>query len=241
LIGVPQQVALQASEPQTSLMTVQSAVDPLMGSNELISSQAWFLSDNAAALQRIQLRQGGDMWQNIYRFTSEGAYRLRKKPNSIDEKKLPPEQWTKIKESFYPIDGKKLDCACVLEPSGLLFLAAAINFGVVETPLSVCVFNKEQLHRVTVSMSDGQPLRVNYLEMIGHHEIRTDAIIEGMKLSFQPRALVPADTEPEAFSFLGLRGDFDIFIDPASHLPVQINGQILGFGNVQINLQKVKF
>jgi hypothetical protein len=241
LIGVPQQVALQASEPQIRTLTVQSAVDPPMGSNELISSQAWFASSNAAALQRIQLRQGDDVWQNIYRFTATGVYRLRKKPKSTDEKNLPPEQWTKVKESFYPFGNEKLRCTCVLEPSGLLYLAAAINFGQAATPLSVCVFNKQQLHLVTVTVGGYQPLQVNYLETINNHDIRTEAVIEGMKLSFQPRAVVSPDTEPEAFSFLGLRGDFDIFIDKASHLPVQVSGKILGFGNVQIKLQKVEF
>ena len=84
-------------------------------------------------------------------------------------------------------------------------------------------------------------MKVNYLEKTGGNQTRREKEIDAAKISFQPRALVSEDQAPEEFSILGLNGDFDIFIDKATQLPVQISGKILSFGKIDIKLQEVEF
>ena len=62
---------------------------------------------------------------------------------------------------------------------------------------------------------------------------------EHFKISFEAHALAPDNTEPEEFSFLGLKGDFEIYIDSASRLPIQVTGNIKGPGKVSITLHEV--
>jgi len=38
--------------------------------------------------------------------------------------------------------------------------------------------------------------------------------------------MVPRDKQPEEFSFMGLIGNFEICIDGATRIPVQVSGQI---------------
>ena len=241
LIPIPQGNPLQASTARVMVIDVQSTVEPLFGVNELTGSQVWFSPSDAAALQRIRSRKGDDIWQNTYRFTEKGVYRLRRKPAGVDEKKLAPEHWTKIKASFYPYQDRGSGSQNVLEPTVLLYLVSALDFMKPTAPRSLYVFDRKQLHQVEVHVDGLQRLKVSYIEKKPGKDVRTEGMIDTVKISFKPRALVPRHEQPEDFSFLGLKGDFEIYIDAATRIPVQVSGQISGIGTVQIRLQTVAF
>jgi len=241
LIPISEGNPLQASTTHVMVIDVQSAVDPLFGANDLTGSQAWFIPGDADALQRIRFRKGDDIWQNTYRFTEKGVYRLRQKPGRADEKKLAPKHWTKIKESFYPYHDKRPGSQAVLEPTGLLYLVSALDFMKQTAPRSLYVFDRKQLHQVKVCVSGRQRMKVSYLEKTLKKDIRREGLIDAVKISFEPRALVPQDKQPEEFSFMGLRGDFEIYVDGATRIPVQVSGQISRIGKVHIRLQTVEY
>lgn len=239
LLAVPQADALQPSGATVIAISVDSNIDPLIGSDEIFKTRAWYDAKDLSALQRDRLRQGRESWQKSYRFTDQGVFRLRTKPQDSNEDDLPPVQWTQVKEAFYAYNQEGLNCAVVLEPSALLYLVSANNFKIQELPLSLCVFNKKQLHRVKVSLNGQRRMGVNYLETAGGNQIRREQEIDAIKISFQPRALAPKNEEPEEFSFLGLNGDFDIYIDKTSQIPVQVSGKIPSFGNISLTLREV--
>ena len=78
------------------------------------------------------------------------------------------------------------------------------------------------------------------MEKQGENQTRVNRKIDAIKISFQPRSVAPTDIEPEEFSLLGLKGDFDMFIYKSSRLPVQVNGDIVSFGKEDILLHKVE-
>jgi len=240
LIPIPEGSPLQASTTHVMVIDVQSAVDPLFGAHDLTGSQAWFNPGDALALQRIRSRKGDDIWQNTYRFTEKGVYRLRQKPTGADGKKMAPEHWTKIKESFYPYQEKRPGSQVVMEPTGLLYLASARAFMEQAAPRSLYVFDRKQLHEVKVQVSGRLRLKVSYIEKNQKNNMRREGMTDTLKISFKPRALAPSDQPPEEFSFMGLRGDFEIYIDAATAIPVQISGQIPRIGKVHIRLQAVE-
>jgi len=241
LIPLPEGNPLQASTTHVMVIDVQSAVDPLFGANDLTGSQAWFIPGDATALQRIRFRKGDDIWQNTYRFTQKGVYRLRKKPGRADEKILAPKHWTKIKESFYPYHDKHPGSQAVLEPTGLLYLVSAFDFMKQTAPRSLYVFDRKQLHQVKIHVSGRQRLKVSYLEKTLKKDIRREGMIDAVKISFKPRAMALQNEQPEEFSFMGLKGDFEIYIDGATRIPVQVSGQISRIGKIHIRLQTVEF
>jgi hypothetical protein len=241
LIAVPQGGEVLPELDSTIMtITVHSDIKPLFGSNEILKAQAWYDPKDVKVLQRDRLRLGKERWQKSYRFTNQGVFRLRTKPQNSKEDELPPEQWTRIREAFYAYNHEGRNCAAVLEPSGLIYLVSANDFKIQELPLNLCVFNKKQLHRLNVSFAGHRRLAVNYLEKTGGNQIRREKHIDAVKISFQPRALVPEDKESEEFSFLGLKGDFDIYLDKASNLPVLVSGKISTLGKVDIKLQEVE-
>lgn len=238
LIADPAGDALQPSNASVLDLAVDSNISPLIGSDEIYKTRSWIEPYNAGALQRVRLRLGRDKWQKSYRFTKNGVFRIRKKPEDSREENLPLDQWTKIRHHFYPYGDGSTGCLQVLEPSTLLYMVSAINFETVQLPLSLCVFNKKQLHLVNVSVAETQPLKVDYLARQGEKQFRVDKRIETIKISFQQRSLAPKNIEPEEFSFMGLKGDFDIYIDKASRVPVQVSGKINTFGDVDIRLKE---
>ena len=241
LITDPKGEALQPSGATVSKLTVHSRIDPLLGFEEILKTQSWFDPNGAGALQRIRQRLGQRKWQRSYRFTKKGVFRLKKIPKDSREENLPLEKWTKIRNHFYLYGDSGLECPQILEPASLLYIVSAIDLTTVHPPLNLCVFNKKQLHLVKVSVGGSQSLQVNYLEKLGDSQTRVDKKIDTIKISFQPLSLAPTDIEPEAFSFLGLKGDFDIFIDKTSRIPVQVSGKIATFGKIDIRLQTVEF
>ena len=241
LIAAPGGAGMHASGATVFKLIVHSQIAPLLGFNEILDTQSWIDSNEAAALQQNRLRLGQETWQKIYRYTDKGVFRLRKKPKDSNEENLPFKQWTKTKESFYPYGTPSPECSAVMEPSSLLMVASVIKKMKPDIPLQLCVFNRNQLHQVKVSVDGSRTLKVNYLEKSGTNQTRRDNAIDVIKIFFQPRSLVLNNEDPAEFSFLGLKGDFDIYVAQDSGLPVQVSGKITTFGKIDIRLQTVEF
>lgn len=239
LIKDPAGKALQPSGPTLYNLSVRSTINPLFGSTEILRTTSWLNADDARALQRVRLRQGKDRWQKSYRFTKSGVFRLRKEPNVSREEKLPPEKWTKTKTSFYPFNVESLGCSAVLEPSSLFMIASSLQQIQPDLPLYLCVFNKKQVHQVKVFVDGTRRLKVNFLETSTGRQVRREHGVDAVKISFQPHALPSNSEDQEAFSLMGLKGNFDIYVDPQTCLPVQVSGKISTIGKLDIRLVEV--
>jgi hypothetical protein len=240
LIASPQGVVFKPAGSKVLNITINSTIEPLIGSDELLVTRTWFTPQEATALQRIRLRKGKEKWEKTYRWTENGVYRLRIRPEGADEDPLPLERWTNREDSFYPYDLAQSKCRSVSDPSALLYVVSAAGLAVGDQPLNLCVFNKKQLHLVRIRAEKNQLLKMNYLEKSRHGETRRKEKAEVLKISFTTRSLFANETEAEPFSFLGLKGNFDIFIDKTSRIPVQISGKISTFGRVDIKLGEVQ-
>jgi hypothetical protein len=238
LIPSPQGEALKPSGTGVFHLTIESEVDPLFGSDELLVTRVWFSPREAAAFQRIRLRQGNEKWEKTYRWTPSGVYRLRLRPEGADEENLPLEGWTNKQNSFYAYDLEQGKCSSVSEPSVLLYAVSVAGLAVGDPPRHLCAFNKKQLHQVQFQAEKSQLLEINYLAKSQHGETRKKGEAEVLKISFTTRSLFADEAAAESFSFMGLKGDFDIFIDKASRIPVRISGKIPGIGRVVFKLEE---
>jgi len=238
LIASPQGENVKPSGPRVFQLTVNSAIDPLIGSDELLVTRVWFSPQASTALQRVRLRKGKELWEKTYRWTASGVYRLRIRPQDADEEILPVKRWTDRQNSFYPYDLHQSECSSVSDPSVLLYVASTAGLAVGDDPRRLCAFNKKQLHLVQFQAEKSQLLRVNYLEKTPDGETRRQGEAEVLKVSFATHSLFPDEAGAEPFSFLGLKGNFHIFIEKLSRMPVQISGKIPGFGKVDIKLEQ---
>jgi hypothetical protein len=232
--------ALLPSGATILTLTVRSQINPWIGSAETLETETWFDPLDAAALQRVRRRQGKERWQKTYRYTKTGVFREKKKPASQDEIDGTPGQWSNIKESFHPYTLSSAGCSHALDPLTLLFIGSALDLDSNKKTLSLCVFNKKQLHQVRIRKAGVKRVVVDYIEEIKESKIRRQGETEAIKYLFKTRSLAGKDKKAEPFSFLGLKGDFDIFIDKVLKIPVQVSGKISGLGKVKIRLHRIE-
>ncbi len=240
LIPVPMQGALQRTGSRLFQLEGRSVVKPLWGSQEVFKTQALYDSGSGAVLQRTRWRQGKERWEKIYRFTERGAYRLRTQPADSDEYTGSPESWTDTLGSFYEYGASDENCSRILEPLVLLYLASTADWLNADAPVRLCVFGKKQLHQVQVYRQASQKLKVDYVARAADKRISRKEEIEAVRFSCRPRALAAAGEQAEPLSFLGLKGDFDIYIDRNTRIPLQISGEVPGLGQLDIKLQEVE-
>jgi len=239
LIPAPRAVALQTADHRVFSIKSHAVVKSLWAADDVLKTQAWYDPLNGAVLQRVRWRHGQERWQKTYRFTDKGVLRVRKTTGIPEKNDSTPARWSNIKESFYPYALNRAGCPYALEPLFLLFVVSAMNWESRNGTLSLCVFNKKQLHKVQIRQAGIHPLEVDYTEKKEGSEVRRQDRIQAIKLSITPRSLAGKDKKPEPFSFLGLNGNFDIYLDRISQIPVQVSGKIPRLGVVDIKLSTV--
>ena len=239
LISTPKGIPVKIKAPEASQMTINTTIDPRFRSEVHIYNRIWFNPSDSAALGRIRLRRGEDDFKKIYRFTKQGVFRHRVEPKDKKEASLPPEKWTDMNDSFYPYDQIRLGCSGVSERSLPLYILSAARISKIEDALSLCVFGKRQLHRVTLRNEGEHPVSVSYVEKKQHAESRKKGMIKAFKIVLTSEPMKSDLKKPENFSFLGFHKDISIYIDPVTRLPLQASGFIPTVGKVSLTLREV--
>jgi hypothetical protein len=195
--------------------------------------RVWFAPGSLAVLQRDRLKPGPGGSRKIYRFAGDGAFRMRLEPNSRDEGRQQPANWTKIKQSFYPYDLLATGCSVVTSPELLLYRASSRD--PVSGGIPHCVFVDDALYRAWLESRGEVPRPVDYVVKTGAvtHEVRGNR--KTLKLSLRVEPITPG-ADPAAFELLELRGAISIYLDTDTRLPVLITGERAGAGELEVGL-----
>ncbi len=200
-------------------------------------TDVWFDSAEAVPLERRRDKIGRDANRKIYRFFADGVRRLRIEPEDSAEAELAPEQWSRVKETFYPYGAARARCPVMTDPNLLLVVASAGAVTRAAEPLDLCVFNKETVYRVRLAAAPVATLQADYLEIRGadRTQVRRQAAVRKIRV----QAFAPEDDGTEAFEFFEMSGDIEIDLDAENGLPLRITGEIAGFGRVAFALSEV--
>jgi hypothetical protein len=240
LLPSPKGAPIKPAAPQVYQMTINTTIEPKFRSPVSIYNRIWFNPTDAAALGRIWLRRGEDDYKKIYRFTRQGVFRHQIEPKNMKEALLAPENWSNESDNFYAYDPAKLGCSGITERSLLIYmLSAADNISKTGNPLSLCVFDKRQLHRVKLQQEGTYPISVNFVEKAQQKEIRKEERIDALKIAINAKPMESDLNEVENFSFFGLHEDISIYIDPQTALPIQVSGIIPTVGSAHLKLVEV--
>jgi hypothetical protein len=240
LLATPQGSPIKPTSPQVSQMTINTTIDPKFRSPVNIYNRIWFNPADASVLGRIMLRRGEDDYKKIYRFTDRGVFRHQLEPKDKKEAALEPEQWSRIKDSFYPYNLTQLGCGGSTETSLLIYILSAAKISYFNNSFALCAFGKRQLHRVRLQQDGTYPLSVNFIEKTQQNTIQKEESISAIKIAINAEPVESDLNEVENFSFLGLHEDIAIYIDPATHFPVQVSGVIPTIGTVHLKLSEIQ-
>ena len=203
-------------------------------------NHVWFIPHDGTALGRLRLRRGKDDFKKVYRFTGQGVFRHRQEPKNKQEALLKPEKWTDIADTFYSYTPTQPGCANVTDRLLLVYIASAAGMQASSQPLSVCVFGKRNLFRVRLKPAGTQSINSDYAEIKQQTEVRRQGKLNALKIDLEVRQLVSDSGVDENFSFLGLRKNISILIEPATNLPIQIRGDIPSVGKAVLNLKSAR-
>jgi len=160
-------------------------------------------------------------------------------PKTKGEVSLEPEEWTDVKTSFYAYDLTRQECPQVIDPMLVIYLVSAAPIEKEGGVLSLCVFGKQELHRVRLRYQGLENLNVDYSVMSGKGKVQKKGKVDGLRITLESQPMVSEENE-ENFSFLGMQGDIAIHIDPQLRIPLQVSGKIPTVGAVTLKLSEVK-
>ena len=239
LLASPKGIPVKPQAPRINEMTINTTIAPRFRSPVKIYNRIWFNPIDASALGRVRLRRGDDDFKKMYRFTEQGVFRNRIEPENKREARLEPDKWTDIKDTFYPYDINQLNCPGVSERSVLIYLISAAAISKSNTPLTICIFGKRQLHRVQLRKEGTLPIKINYIEKKQQVETRKEGTLMALKMEITVQPIESHLEDGENFSFLGFHKDITIYMDPTSGLPIQASGIIPSIGKADLKLREV--
>jgi hypothetical protein len=236
----PQSIPPPSLGQEVYNISVNRVIDHIFSPPVTLANQVLFEPHQVVAFYRLRLRRGKDEIKRSYWFSREGVHRLRTKPSSKGEASGDPEKWTDAKTSFYPYDLTQLGCTQVTDPTLLIYLLSAARMDKSGDSLSLCVFGKQQLHRLRLRVEGLQTLEVDYSENSDEGKIRKKGKGDSLRVTLEAQPLQSDRKDAENFSFLGFQKDIIIDIDPELRIPLQVSGKIPTIGTVALKLSGVE-
>ena len=236
----PQSIPLPCLDQELYDMRVNRVIDHIFSPPVTLSNQVLFEPYRAAVFYRVRLRRGKDDVKRTYWISQEGVHRQRTKPSNKGEASEDSAKWTDARTSFYPYDLTRLGCPQVTDPLLLIYLLSAARMDNKGDSLSLCVFGKQQLHRVRMHVEGLHALEVDYSESREEGKVRKKGKVDGLRVTLAAQPLHSDLKEAENFSFLGFHKDIAIDIDPELRIPLQVSGRIPTIGAVELKLSGVR-
>ena len=239
LVEVPKPMSPTAVSSRIVEIEIDSMAHLLLGAGIETRNRLWFNEDDGLPLQLTRIRQGRNPSSKLYRFGSNRVYRLSKKPDNKAETGQPPEHWSQISESFYPLPGADGECPSVLESSQLFYLLSSPHYEISETPAELCVFSRQHVYRLGVRIMGREQLDVDYLQVTAGQETRIRRTMEVLNVALTSRPVEDTSGGVEPFSFLGLQGEIHLLLSDPGRVPLRVRGQVPGFGDIDLELKKL--
>jgi hypothetical protein len=235
----PQTIPLPSLGQEVYNISVNRVIDHIFSRPVTLANQVLFEPIQASAFYRVRLRQGKDDIKRTYWFSRKGVHRLRTRPSTKGKGSADPAKWTDARTSFYPYDLTQLGCPQVTDPVLLIYLLSAAHMDKSGDSLSLCVFGKQQLHRLRMQVEGLQALEVDYFENRGEGKVRKKGKVDSLRITLEAQPLQADLKDAEKFSFLGFHKDITIDLDPELRIPLQISGRIPTVGTVSLKLSGV--
>jgi hypothetical protein len=234
-IPSPKGEPFRVSGPDVVKLSIQIRIDMIGMRSLWLENHAWLDPRDGTPIYLIRTRAGLEDYYQQFRFTREGVFRRQREPGSAAEAASPPESWSKLGEHFYAYP-KGERCHPVLETSTLLYLLAAAPAKMIQDLSPLCVFNKRQLHRVSLQTAPVAVVGFDYLEKNGETETRRSGSAEARRIRIQSRPIGSYRGEVEDF----FRGDTQVGLSLEGGLPLTGSCDLPLIGRVEMKLKEIR-
>ncbi len=207
----------------------------IMGRKSFIS--LWYDPDGTA-FQRTQTDTGSKKRVKTYRILTDGYYSREAKPRESEED-FPPEKWTQIGQGAKTFNKLPSKGRIISEPTALYYLVSASNLNKPGDKYEEYIFTKHGIFSLKLHAIDFQDIETNYKSNQSGKKQTIRGETKTLHITMNATAIDPADAGD--FDFLGLKGDIDLYMDPATRVLLQVSGNADYIGRTDIKLQEVTF
>jgi len=200
----------------------------------------WVDPLSGAAIQRTQLETGKKVRHNRHRslrFTDTGVFQstYRAKEETVDR---PFREWA-LSEDFVTFPEGMTRGVVVTEPSALFYLLAVADLDEKGDAILTHVFSKNRVMQVRLAVLGWTEIQVDYTETADAGQRQVKGRQKVVRIGLEGSTLGGLGSDRD-FEFLGLRGDVEVFLEPARRIPLQISGNIRYVGKGHVRLQRVR-
>lgn len=206
-----------------------------MGRNS--DTTLWLDLASGAALQRLQLDSGARTRQRIYRYTDIGAWHQTRWPANDRERELPLEQWTDRSEGLRPYPAAATGLV-ITDPAALLWLIAATDLAKPGDRLEINTFSRRRVHRVSVEALGMTQTSIKFEAQDARGIWQREGRMPALRIRIRGEPLEQQADSDDEFELLGLQGDIELLLDPASRAPLALSGRAKILGQVTFQLCK---
>lgn len=199
------------------------------------SYQLWFDGDGTA-LQKTRILKGNKNEVKVYRYAPCGYYRLVKKFKN-DNFDSGFNDWKNIKASYKPYKNAQCEDVIITDSNALLYLVPSLDFKNVGDSHEFLVESSQRLVPVKLSVKSKTAIKADYQLETAEGKTRVYKSVDVLKIQLQPVVNSPGS---DNFSFLGLKGNIDLYVDMKNRMILRLSGKLDVVGSVDINLSAAK-
>jgi hypothetical protein len=214
-------------DPESKIVRLGYTSDFL---NRHFDTVLWMNAADGAALQYETGDTGGRPRHRIFRFTDQGAFQRTWRPNE-NEAKLPWTEWGDRQADFRPFQ-PEAHGQVVIDPLGLIYILAASDLGRGVDQMKILAFVGRDVSRAVLTAGELVNIDADFTVKGSSGEKWCKGRYQALRISLGVEQ-VGASTDTD-FDFLGLQSDIEIYLSPASRMPIQISGRAKVVGRLVI-------
>ena len=196
--------------------------------------QLWFDS-NGSALQRKKTVKGKKNEIKVYRFTSCGHYKLRKKfPNDSFDVNF--NRWLDSEAQLTNYPSELCNDHAIYDVNTLLYIISTLNIRHVGFEKELLVVSKGKVYTVKLTAKKKTSIYSEYDLKSPNGNSTFEDDVDVLEVHITP--VTNSKSERDRFKFLGLKGKVRVYIDTENQLILRIKGKIKVLGSIDINLKK---
>ena len=195
----------------------------------------WFVSD-LTPLQRMDIDTGRKNIVRTYRYLSDGAFRRDLFPTK-GEKGQPPSAWTQTSSHTYPYPSG-LPPIKMTDNAVIFYAVSAADLNNKGDKVEFLTFDKEHINKVQLLCEGFADIEADYVAQSNTGNKRIQGDVKALRISLRSQP-INEKSDKKDFVFLGVKGDINIYLDPHSHIPLQVSGKADYIGHTDISLSQV--
>ncbi len=222
---------------QTDLLGTHSAIDLIM-------------NNSGSAIQRTSLMTGRKNYYHQINYLNGIINSIKKRPLKKNEKHLGFKNWTDTSINNFQLNSVQQELL-ITEAEAIFYIIATSKMSKPGDKYTSYVYDKNGITQLNFVAQDYKSIKTKYYRYVGNTKKRIKGKEKTLRIRLSAmRYISKSDMKSnnkhnkvqqnkKSFSFLGYKGDIDLYVDLDTRVILQLKGKVDYLGSVSIKLKSV--